>query len=64
MPISEADYKRLVEKYGRERIGQASEALVDIDAERKIATLKAEVRKQCRPSSARPPRSGTSSTGA
>jgi hypothetical protein len=47
MPIGETDYKRLVETYGRERISKASEDLVDIDAEKKIATLKVDVRKYC-----------------
>jgi hypothetical protein len=46
-PISEADYKRLLEKYGRERLGKASEELVDIDQKKKLATLKADVRKRC-----------------
>ena len=46
-PISDADYKRLIEKYGRERLGRASEELVDIDTEKKLATLKAEVRRLC-----------------
>jgi hypothetical protein len=46
-PISEADYKRLIEKHGRERLGKASEELVDIDQKKKLATLKADVRKRC-----------------
>jgi hypothetical protein len=46
-PITEDDYKRLIEKYGRERLGKASEELVDINAETKLATLKADVRKRC-----------------
>jgi hypothetical protein len=46
-PISEADYKQLVEKYGRERLNKASEELVDIDQKKKFATLKADVRKRC-----------------
>ena len=46
-PISDADYKRLIEKYGRERLGKASEELVEIDTEKKLATLKAEVRRLC-----------------
>ncbi len=32
-PIGETDFKRLVERYGRERVGKASEVRVDIDAE-------------------------------
>src|SRR4051812_42266353 len=46
-PITEANYKRLVERFGRERLGKASEELVDIDNVTKLATLKAEVRRHC-----------------
>jgi hypothetical protein len=46
-PIPETDYKRLSEKYGRERIGKASDELVEIDTTKKFATLKFEVRKLC-----------------
>lgn len=46
-PIREADYKRLIETYGRGRLEQASHALVDINCETLLATLKDEVRKHC-----------------
>jgi hypothetical protein len=46
-PISDGDFKQLIEKYGRERLGRASEELVDINAETKLATLKTDVRKRC-----------------
>jgi hypothetical protein len=46
-PISPDDYAGLVERHGKDRLIRASEALVDIDADKKLATLKAEVRKHC-----------------
>src|SRR6266404_9294239 len=36
MPISDQDYKRLLEKYGKERLVKASEDLIDIDREKKL----------------------------
>jgi hypothetical protein len=47
VPIRDEDYKRLLAKYDKERLVKASQELIDIDHEKKIASLKADVRKHC-----------------
>jgi hypothetical protein len=46
LPVRQEFYDAM-KAYGQERIIEASEALVDIDTDRKFATLKAEVRRLC-----------------
>jgi hypothetical protein len=47
VPTSEDAYNALRAKYDKERLVKASEELIDINMETKLATLKADVRKRC-----------------
>jgi hypothetical protein len=47
VPITEERYKQLLAKYDKERLVKASQELIDIDTEKKLATIRAEVRKHC-----------------
>jgi hypothetical protein len=47
VPITDVEYNRLREKFGKERLVRASEELVDIDTENRLAKLKADVRRLC-----------------
>jgi hypothetical protein len=47
-PISREDNERLIAKYGKDKLAEASDELIDYDTDEKIARLKPGVRRLCR----------------